>query len=293
MSKDATDTPNMRRANEAGWQTAQVLSEALPFIQRYSDQTVVIKFGGNAMGDATLTERFANDVVLLRQMGLRPVVVHGGGPQIGALMERLGKVTEFKGGRRVSDPETVGMAEMVLSGAINPSIVQAINAAGGKAVGLSGKDAGLITAKAIDVELGFVGEPELIDTSILDTLGREGFIPVISPISGGAGGESFNVNADTVAGAVAAALGATRLLLLTDIPGVMDGDGHLLTNLSGDEVRELIASGVASGGMIPKLETALAAREGGVRAVVILDGRRAHGLLVELFTDGGAGTLIR
>ena len=288
-----TETHYTRRANEAGWQTAQVLSEALPFIQRYADQTVVIKFGGNAMVDPKLTERFANDVVLLRQMGLRPVVVHGGGPQIGALMERLGKATEFVGGRRVSDPETVGVAEMVLSGSVNPAIVQAINAAGGKAVGLSGKDAGLVTARALDAELGFVGEPESIDTSILDTLGREGFIPVISPVSGGAKGESFNVNADTVAGAVAAALGASRLLLLTDIPGVLDGDGELLTDLDTEQVKQLIADGTASGGMIPKLETAMNAIAGGVRAVVILDGRRAHGLLVELFTDGGAGTLIR
>ena len=282
-----------RRADEAGWQTAQVLSEALPFIQRYSDQTIVIKFGGNAMRDDELTARFANDVVLLRQMGLRPVIVHGGGPQIGAMLERVGKTSEFVGGKRVSDAETVGVAEMVLSGTINKSIVQAINAAGGRAVGLSGKDAGLITARPSNEALGFVGEPESVNTAIIDTLGREGFIPVISPISGGEAGKSFNVNADSVAGALAAALGATRLLLLTDISGVMDKDGNLLTDLTSDVVQGLIADGTASGGMIPKLETALDALEGGVRAVVILDGRRAHGLLVELFTDSGAGTLIR
>ena len=282
-----------RRADESGWRTAQVLSEALPFIQRYSGQTVVIKFGGNAMRDAELTARFANDVVLLAQMGLRPVIVHGGGPQIGALLERVGKTTAFERGRRVSDPETVELAEMVLSGTINKSIVQAINRAGGRAVGLSGKDAGLVVAEALDPALGFVGEPVSVDTAILDTLGERGFIPVISPISGGAGGESFNVNADTVAGAVAAALGASRLLLLTDIAGVMNADGHLLTDLRAGDVRALIEAGTASGGMIPKLQTALDTLQGGVRAVVILDGRRAHGLLVELFTDSGAGTLIR
>ena len=282
-----------RRADEGGWQTAQVLSEALPFIQRYADQTVVIKFGGHAMTDAALTARFANDVVLLRQMGLRPVVVHGGGPQIGALMEKLGKVPDFRDGKRVSDPETVNMAEMVLSGAINPSIVQAINAAGGRAVGLSGKDAGLVTARAIDADLGFVGTPDVVDTSVLDALTAAGYIPVVSPISGGAAGESFNVNADTVAGALAQALGASRLLLLTDIVGVLDGAGDLVPELSVASARGLISDGTASGGMIPKLETALEAVEGGVRAVVILDGRRAHGLLVELFTDSGAGTLIR
>ena len=287
-----TDTPN-RRADEQGWQTAQVLSEALPFIQRYSGQTVVIKFGGHAMTDAALTARFANDVVLLRQMGLRPVVVHGGGPQIGNLMNRLGQTPEFRDGVRISDESTVATAEMVLSGAINPSIVQAINAAGGRAVGLSGKDAGLVTARHRDPGLGLVGEPDAIDTAILDTLGEQGFIPVVSPISGGANGESFNVNADTVAGALAVALGASRLLLLTDIVGVMDGQGDLIPELSVDAAKALIADGTASGGMIPKLETALAAVVGGVRAVVILDGRRAHGLLVELFTDSGAGTLIR
>jgi acetylglutamate kinase len=287
-----SDSPK-RRGNETGWQTAQVLSEALPFIQRYADQTVVIKFGGNAMRDAELTARFANDVVLLRQMGLRPVIVHGGGPQIGALLERVGKSTNFVDGKRVSDAETVDVAEMVLSGTINKSIVQAINQAGGRGVGLSGKDAGLITARAVNDELGFVGHPEDVNVSILETLGRDGFIPVISPISGGANGESFNVNADTVAGAVAGALGATRLLLLTDIAGVQDKDGNLLTDLSAEVVRGLIADGTAQGGMIPKLETALDAVEAGVRAVVILDGRRAHGLLVELFTDSGAGTLIR
>jgi len=286
------DTPT-RRSNETGWQTAQVLSEALPFIQRYADQTVVIKFGGHAMGDTELTARFANDVVLLAQMGLRPVIVHGGGPQIGAMLEKVGKTSDFVEGKRVSDAETVDVAEMVLSGSINKSIVQAINQAGGKGVGLSGKDAGLITARAVNADLGFVGQPDMVNTSILETLGRDGFIPVISPISGGAAGESFNVNADTAAGAIAGALGATRMLLLTDIAGVMDKDGTLLTDLTRDSVKALIEDGTAKGGMIPKLETALAAIEAGVRAVVILDGRRAHGLLVELFTDSGAGTLIR
>ena len=282
-----------RRAEGRGWRTAQVLSEALPFIQRYAGRSVVIKFGGHAMTDAELTAQFANDVVLLRQMGLRPVVVHGGGPQIGAMMERLGQVPDFRNGQRVSDADTVSTAEMVLSGAINPAIVQAITAAGGKAVGISGKDAGLVTATAVDPDLGFVGRPEAVRTELLDTLADSGFIPVVSPISGGEAGESYNVNADAVAGAVAVALGATRLLLLTDIEGVRGAGGERITDLTRDDARRLIADGVATGGMIPKLDTAMSAVAGGVDAVVILDGRRAHALLVELFTDDGSGTLIR
>lgn len=283
-----------RRANETGWESAKTLSEALPFIQRYAGRTLVIKFGGHAMGDAQLTRDFANDVVLLQQFGIRPVIVHGGGPQIGRMLERLSIKSEFVDGLRVSDIETVEVAEMVLSGAINKSIVQAINKAGGKAVGLSGKDAGLITARAISAAHGFAGEPVSVDVSVIQTLtsADPGFIPVISPISGGADNESFNVNADTAAGVLAAELNAIRLLLLTDVDGVMDKNKALLTRLSADDVRGLIKDGTAQGGMIPKLETALTAREGGCGAVVILNGRRAHSLLVELFTDEGAGTLI-
>jgi len=284
-----------RRKNETGWTSAQTLSEALPFIQRYAGQTIVIKFGGHAMSDTMLTQKFAHDVVLLKQFGLRPVIVHGGGPQIGSMLEKLDIKSEFVDGLRVSDMETVGVAEMVLSGAINKSIVQAINQAGGRAVGLSGKDANLISAKAKDVKLGFTGEPVDTDVSVLDVLAaaEPGFIPVVSPISGGPEGASYNVNADTAAGVLAGALKASRLMLLTDIEGVMDDDKNLLTNLSTDEALGLIDNGTAKGGMIPKLKTSIDAVKAGVDAVVILDGRRAHGLLVELFTDQGAGTLIR
>ena len=282
-----------RRKNEDGWLSAQTLSEALPFIQRHSGKTVVIKFGGNAMGSEDLTNAFAKDIVLLRQCGLRPVVVHGGGPQIGSMLKRLDIKTEFKDGLRVSDMETVGVAEMVLSGAINKSIVSAINQAGGKAVGLSGRDARLITAKAVDKKLGFTGEPVATDVSLINTLASDEFIPVISPISAGKDGKAYNINADTAAGVIAGALGAARLILLTDIEGVMDSEGHLLTDLSHKDAQKLIDDGVATGGMIPKLGTAIDAVKSGVEAVVILDGRRAHGLLVELFTDVGAGTLIK
>jgi len=283
-----------RRKNESGWTSAQVLSEALPFIQRHAGRWVVVKFGGHAMGDAELTAAFARDIVMLRQTGLRPVVVHGGGPQIGSMLERLQIKTEFKDGLRVSDMETVGVAEMVLSGAINKSIVSAINVAGGKAVGISGRDARLITAKPVNADLGFTGEPVDIDVSVIRTLAHQdaGFIPVISPISADANGDGYNINADTAAGVIASALGASRLMLLTDIEGVMDKDKNLLTDLSVADAKSLIADGTAVGGMIPKLTTAIDAVETGVEAVVILDGRRAHGLLVELFTDVGAGTLI-
>ena len=282
-----------RRKNENGWTSAQTLSEALPFIQRYADQTIVIKFGGNAMGSEELTRQFANDVVLLRQFGIRPVIVHGGGPQIGEMLGRLNIKSEFVDGLRVSDIETVDVAEMVLSGAINKSLVQAINEAGGRAVGLSGKDANLIKARQVREDLGFAGEPVETDIAVLNTLASDGFIPVVSPISAGETGGSYNVNADTAAGVIAGALSASRLMLLTDIEGVKDKSGDLLTNLSVADARGLIKDGTASGGMIPKIETAINAVEAGVRAVVILDGRRAHGLLVELFTDDGAGTLLR
>ena len=284
-----------RRKNESGWTSAKVLSEALPFIQRHSGRWVVVKFGGHAMGSPELTAEFAKDIVLLRQCGLKPIVVHGGGPQIGTMLERLQIKTKFKDGLRVSDMETVGVAEMVLSGAINKSIVSAINVAGGQAVGISGRDARLITAKPVNADLGFTGEPTGTDVTLLETLASDdaGFIPVVSPISADGAGNGYNINADTAAGVLASALGASRLMLLTDIEGVMDGDGNILTDLSNQDAAKLIDDGIAKGGMIPKLTTAMNAVENGVEAVVILDGRRAHGLLVELFTDMGAGTLIR
>jgi len=284
-----------RRADEDNWTSAQILSEALPFIQRHAGKTIVVKFGGNAMGSEDLTQQFANDIVLLRQCGLRPVVVHGGGPQIGSMLDRLKIKSEFVDGLRVSDMETVGVAEMVLSGAINKSIVAAINQAGGRAVGLSGRDANLIMAEAVNKNLGFTGHPVSVEPALLHTLtdAKPGFIPVISPISTSADGTRYNVNADTAAGVIAGALNAARLMLLTDIEGVMDSESNLLTDLSIEEAQSLIDEGTAKGGMIPKLGTAIDAVKQGVEAVVILDGRRAHGLLVELFTDVGAGTLIR
>ena len=289
-----SETMLKRRKDETGWANAKTLSEALPFIQRYSGKTIVIKFGGHAMGEPELMHAFANDVVLLKQFGIRPVIVHGGGPQIGSMLKRLGIKSEFKDGLRVSDLATVEVAEMVLSGAINKNLVAAINKAGGRAVGLSGRDAGLIRARKLRDDLGFAGKPERVDISVLNVLAKAdpGFIPIVSPISGGAEGEIFNVNADTAAGVLAGALGAARLMLLTDVEGVMDKSGHLLTSLSPKDVKTLIKDNVAQGGMIPKLDTSIAALKAGVEAVVILDGRRSHGLLVELFTDQGAGTLI-
>ena len=287
-----SSVPKDRRKADSGWNSAFTLSRALPFIQRHAEATIVVKFGGHAMSTPELTAEFAKDIVLLRQVGIRPVVVHGGGPQIVSMLRRLDIETKFKDGLRVSDMETVGVAEMVLSGAINKSIVSAINCAGGKAVGLSGRDARLITAAPKGEDLGFTGVPVNTDTRVVSTLTDAGFIPVISPISADENGDGYNINADTAAGTLAAALGAKRLMLMTDIEGVMDKEKHLLTDLSREDVEALIADGTAQGGMIPKLETANDAIAGGVEAVVILDGRRAHGLLVELFTDEGAGTLI-
>jgi acetylglutamate kinase len=281
-----------RRKDNSGWNAAFTLSRALPFIQRHSGATIVVKFGGHAMSTPELTAEFAKDIVLLRQVGLKPVVVHGGGPQIGSMLERLGIETKFKDGLRVSDMETVGVAEMVLSGAINKAIVSAINKAGGRAVGLSGRDAKLITAAPKNKDLGFTGVPVATDVRVIKTLADDGMIPVVSPISADEDGDGYNINADTAAGTLAAALGATRLLLMTDVAGVLSKDKDLLTDLSVDDVTGLIQDGTAQGGMIPKLETAMDAVKGGVEAVVILDGRRAHGLLVELFTDEGAGSLI-
>ena len=273
--------------------TAQTLNAALPYLKRYEGATVVVKFGGHAMGDDEAMDSFARDIVLMRQVGVNPVVVHGGGPMINDLLKRLGVESEFRGGKRVTDAQTVEVVEMVLSGLVGKRIVQAINRQGGRAVGLSGKDANLMTCRQADGDLGFVGEPVEMDTTILRTLFRDEVIPVIAPIGAGTDGETFNVNGDTAAGAVAAALKADRLLLLTDVAGVKDRDGNVVTELTPENIRAMTADGTIAGGMIPKTETALAAIEGGVRAVVIVDGRAPNAVLLELFTEHGAGSLIR
>lgn len=287
--------------------TAKTLSEALPYIQRYAGQTIVVKYGGHAMVDPALSAGFARDVVLLKALGIHPVIVHGGGPQIGKLLEKLGIVSEFKGGLRVTDEQTMEVVEMVLSGPINKSIVRAINQAGGKAVGLSGSDGNLIRAEKATkttkdpdshieqvLDLGFVGEPSAIDTTVLDALLRDDaqLIPVVAPVGVGHDGARYNINADTAAGALAAALGASRLLLLTDVAGVLDKDKKLMREIAVSRIPALIADGTAAGGMIPKLETAAHSVNHGVGAAVILDGRAPHALLMELFTEHGAGTLV-
>ncbi|UWQ05185.1 acetylglutamate kinase [Aliiroseovarius crassostreae] len=283
-------TQNMNRDWIA---TARTLSQALPYLQRYAGATVVIKFGGNAMGSDEEMASFARDIVLMRHVGVNPVVVHGGGPMINAMLEKLDIKSDWVNGKRVTDAATVEVVEMVLSGVVNKRIVQAINAEGGKAVGLSGKDAGLVTCDQTNPDLGFVGTPSEVDATILRDLAAAETIPVIAPLGAGRNGETFNINGDTMAGAIAAALKADRLLLLTDIEGVKGADGEVLTELTADHIRELIAEGVIAGGMIPKTETALAAVEGGVRAVVILDGRAPNACLLELYTDHGAGSMIR
>jgi acetylglutamate kinase len=281
---------------------ARILSEALPHMQRYDEEIVVIKYGGHAMGEEEAARAFARDIVLLEQTAINPVVVHGGGPQIAAMLNRLGIKSQFAGGLRVTDAATVEIVEMVLAGSINKQIVSHINQAGGKAVGLCGKDGNMVIARkagspsgaavADVVDLGFVGEPETIDTSVLDQIiGRE-LIPVLAPIASGPNGETFNVNADTFAGYIAGALKAKRLLLLTDVPGVLDKNKKLIPDMSVNDVRKLIADGTISGGMIPKVETCITALEQGVEGVVILDGKEKHAVLLELFTDHGAGTLI-
>lgn len=286
---------------ETGWESAKTLSEALPFIQRYAGQTVLIKFGGHALGqslrgDNHLTRQFANNVVLLKQFGIHPIIVHGGGPQIGNMLERLAIKSQFIDGLRVSDFETVEVAEMVLSGTINKALVSAINIAGGRAVGLSGRDAGLLYATPIDPSFGFTGQPSQADVAILHNLTKAGidggFIPVISPISEGENGAVYNLNADSVAGFLAGALKASRLLLMSNVDGLQDKQGKLLTHLDIKDIGRLIKDGTAQAGMIPKLQTAQQALEAGVHAVVILNGCHPHSLLVELFTDSGAGTLI-
>lgn len=273
--------------------TARTLNQALPYLQRYDEAIVVVKFGGNAMGDDAAMDSFARDIVLMRQIGVNPVVVHGGGPMINKMLAKLGIETEFVNGKRVTDAATVEVVEMVLSGRVNKRIVQAINGQGGRAVGLSGKDANLMVCDPADPALGFVGNPVEVDPKLLRELFDNEIIPVIAPIGVGRDGETFNVNGDTAAGAIAAALKADRLLLLTDVTGVKDASGEVVTALTRDQVAQMTRDGVISGGMIPKTETAVAALNGGVRAVVILDGRVANACLLELFTDHGAGSMIR
>ena len=286
--------------------TARTLSEALPYLQRYDGKTIVVKFGGHAMGDATSMDRFARDIVLMKQCGVHPVVVHGGGPQIGQMLERLAIKSEFVDGLRVTTADTVEVVEMVLAGSINKRIVAAINAQGGKAVGLSGKDANLIVCeKALKrkmdpdsniegvLDLGFVGEPVEVNPRVLEVFIESDFIPVVAPVGAGRkADETFNINADTAAGAVAGAMKAARLMLLTDVQGVKDKEGEVLTRLTRADIQRLIADGTIAGGMIPKVETALYGIDQGIEAAVILDGRTPHGVLLELFTKHGAGTLI-
>ena len=273
--------------------TARTLSEALPYLQRYDDAIVVIKLGGHAMGSDVALDTFARDVVLMQQVGINPVIVHGGGPMINAMLEKLDIQSAFINGKRVTNTETMNVVEMVLSGTVNKKIVQAINNQGGRAVGLSGKDANLMICDQTDAELGLVGTPQEVNPDVLKTLFGNDLIPVIAPLGAGANGETFNVNGDTAAGAIAAALNADRLLLLTDVDGVKDSDGKILTELTADQIIKMIRDGVIAGGMIPKTETAIKAVENGVRAVVILDGRSSNACLLELFTEHGAGSLIR
>ena len=274
--------------------TARTLSEALPYLQRYSGAVVVVKFGGNAMGDEAAMAEFARDVVLMRQVGLNPVVCHGGGPMINDLLNRLGIKSEFVRGKRVTDKATVEVVEMVLTGLVNKRIVQAIMDEGGRAVGLSGKDDDLMVCEPDDPELGFVGRPVEMNVQVLRDLFAAGIIPVVAPAASGMNpNEAYNVNGDTAAGAIAGALKADRLLLLTDVAGVKNKDGQIVTQMTPEEVKAMIEDGTIAGGMIPKTETALKALEDGVRAVVILDGRVANACLLELFTDHGAGSLIR
>ena len=292
--------------NAAMLAKAETLVEALPYLQRYAGRTFVVKYGGHAMGDPELARDFAADVVLLKAVGINPVVVHGGGPQIGAMLKKLGVESKFIDGLRVTDKATAEIAEMVLSGAINKELVGWIAGAGGKALGISGKDGGLVTATKVSrttkdpesnieqaIDLGFVGEPTSVDVTLIETASAAGMIPVIAPIAPGADGETYNINADTMAGAIAAALGAARLFLLTDVAGVLDKQGNLLTDLTPADIVQLQADGTISGGMIPKLETCIHAVEAGCEAAVVLDGRVPHAMLIEVFTARGAGTLIR
>ncbi len=284
---------------------ARLLAQALPFMQRYENKTIVVKYGGHAMGDPALGQAFARDIALLKQSGVNPVVVHGGGPQIGEMLERLGIKSEFRGGLRVTDRKTVEVVEMVLAGSINKEIVALINAEGEWAIGLCGKDGNMVFAEKLkrtivdpdsniekSIDLGFVGEPSEVDRTLIDLLARSEMIPVIAPVAPGRDGETYNINADTFAGAIAGALTATRLLFLTDVPGVLGRDGKVIDRLSVAEARALIADGTVSGGMIPKVETCIYALEKGVDGVVILNGKTPHAVRLEHITEHGAGTLI-
>jgi acetylglutamate kinase len=295
------ETPSVERPEDE----ARLLSAALPYMQRYENKTVVVKYGGHAMGDDSLSRAFARDVALLKQSGVNPIVVHGGGPQIGAMLDKMGIESKFEGGLRVTDRKTVEIVEMVLAGSINKEIVQLINAEGEWAIGLCGKDGNMVfaekaTKKVIDPEsnierildLGFVGEPVEVDRTLLDLLARSEMIPVIAPVAPGHDGHTYNINADTFAGAIAGALAATRLLFLTDVPGVLDANGKLIDQLTVAEARRMIKDGTIHGGMIPKVETCIDAINRGVEGVVILNGKTPHAVLLELFTKHGAGTLI-
>jgi len=294
MTKEISSTPE-----EDAQAQAAILMQALPHMLRYDDAIVVVKYGGHAMGDDTVARDFSRDMVLLEQSGVNPVVVHGGGPQIGAMLKKLGIASQFLDGLRVTDKATMDIVEMVLAGAINKQIVGFINAEGGRAIGLCGKDGRMVMAAKLarpeaanGVDLGFVGEPVKVDTTVLDqVLGRE-LIPVLAPIAQGSNGDTYNINADTFAGAIAGALGAKRLLFLTDVPGVLDNDKKLIEELRVGDIPGLIADGTITGGMIPKVETCMYAIERGVEGVVILDGKLPHAVLIELLTDHGAGTLI-
>ena len=297
MSGSSDDTASIAKA--------QVLIEALPYFQRYAGRTFVVKYGGHAMGDPAAARDFAEDIVLLKAVGINPVVVHGGGPQIGAMLKKLGVESTFVDGLRVTDKATAEIAEMVLSGAINKELVGWVNQAGGKAIGISGKDGKLVTATKVRrtakdpdsnieqaVDLGFVGEPSAVDTTIIDTAVAAGMIPIVAPIGAGEDGHTYNINADTMAGAIAAALGAARLFLLTDVAGVLDKQGRLLSDLTPADIARLRDDGTIGGGMIPKLETCVHAVKAGCEAAVVLDGRIPHAMLLEIFTARGAGTLI-
>lgn len=284
---------------------AQTLIEALPYFQRYAGRSFVVKYGGHAMGDPKAAEDFAEDIVLLKAVGINPVVVHGGGPQIGAMLKKLGVESQFIDGLRVTDKATAEVAEMVLCGAINKQLVGWVNKAGGKAIGISGKDGAMVTATKVErtvkdpdsqieqaVDLGFVGEPSHVDTAVLDTVSAAGMIPIIAPIASDKDGQTYNINADTMAGAIASALGAARLFLLTDVPGVLNKNGELQTDLRPADIARMREDGTISGGMIPKLETCVNAVESGCEAAVVLDGRVPHAMLLEFFTSRGAGTLV-
>jgi acetylglutamate kinase len=297
-----SDNPQLAAATEQ----ARILAHALPFLRRYAGATVVVKYGGHAMGEEVLAEQFGSDIALLKQVGVNPVVVHGGGPQINAMLKRLAIQSTFIDGLRVTDAAMVEVVEMVLAGTVNKHVAGLINRAGALAVGICGKDGGLIRARKLSrtvrdpgsqiermLDLGFVGEPEHVDVRVIHALTGAGLIPVIAPVGVGADGQTYNINADTVAGAVAGALGATRLLMLTDVPGVLDGDKKLIPELTVADARAGIASGMISGGMIPKVENCMDAVQRGVKGAVILDGRLPHACLLELFTEGGIGTLIR